>query len=83
MFINIYTQKRSTFYIYIPIYMVYFELKSDEVFFVQKLHKLISPKKKDFFGTKMQIFAGGCLQKQYQWICFFIFKIFNIFTKHF
>lgn len=77
MFINIYTyiytQKRSTFYIYIPIYMVYFELKSDEVFFVQKLHKLISPKKKDFFGTKMQIFAGGCLQKAISMTMFFHF----------
>lgn len=57
----------------------YIELKPNEFFCVHKLHKLISPKKNDFFGIKMQIFAGlAACRKQYQWQCFFIFKF-----KHF
>lgn len=51
----------------------YIELKPNEFFCVHKLHKLISPKKNDFFGIKMQIFAGGCLQKAISMTMFFHF----------
>lgn len=51
----------------------YIELKPNEFFCVHKLHKLCITKKNDFFGIKMQIFAGGCLQKAISMTMFFHF----------